>query len=97
MAKTPVVILILAAADGQPCPLAGRYVRDFNPDDFGGRGRVETTADPAEAKSFADAAEAMAFWRQRSPKYPRRADGEANRPLTAYTCSIGPPPNLTRR
>lgn len=48
-------------------------------------GLVTVTADPARAKRFGSAAEALREWRRVSRRVPRRADGRPNRPLSAFT------------
>lgn len=86
----PILIRILADAAGRPCPVAGRYIRDFDPDAFNGRGELKTTTDPKQAKAFPSIDAAAEYWRQQSRSEPTRADGRPNRPLTAYHCDIGP-------
>lgn len=79
-------------------PDEGRFLTSYDPDwRPDGRavyptGRVEWTADPAEAMSFRWAALAMTFWRQSSTTVPYRPDGEPNRPLTTITVSVEPLP-----
>lgn len=46
------------------------------------------TAARAQAKRFADKAEAMEAWRGVNQVEPTRPDGKPNRPLTAYTVEI---------
>lgn len=82
------IIRIIADAAGLPCPHAGQWIRSANVEAHEGRGAVVTTPDPRRAQTFPDAAEALRFWRSRSQKVPTRPDGEANRPLTAYTVEI---------
>lgn len=53
-----------------------------------GRGHVMLTDKPEEAKRFADAREALTFYRQQSKTVPMRPDGRPNRPLTAYSISV---------
>lgn len=66
-----------------PTPFDGQYLKAFDFEAHDGQGLIDMTADPAEAKRFADMAEAIAFY-QRSPVCrPLRPDGKPNRPLTA--------------
>jgi hypothetical protein len=66
----------------------GSYVEEFDPDAENGRGVLKGTRDKSKAKKFADAKEAMEFYRQQSTVRPLRPDGHPNRPLTAYSVSI---------
>jgi hypothetical protein len=83
------VIRLLAMADAAPCPVAGEFVKTFDPDAADGRGLLATTDTPGHAKRFETAAEAWEFWRQTSRTHPvRLTDGKPNRPMTAFTVSI---------
>lgn len=53
-----------------------------------GRGHAVWTTDAAKALRFDSAGAALDFWRQQSVAVPRRYDGKANRPLTAFTVEI---------
>lgn len=75
------VIRILARADGQPDPNAGKFIRDFDPAYGAGRGLMTTTPHRHRAKRFPDAVAAMAYWQTETP---------TGRPLTAYTVTIEP-------
>ena len=80
------VIRIVCMATGVPGPEDGKYIKDYVPDlDRLGRGNVVCTSDKSQAKQFADAAEALAFWKHQSKRRPLRDDGRPNRPLTAFT------------
>lgn len=68
----------------------GSYIRSVDFEANGGRGDVRITWDPEEALQFDSAFRAMEFWRTQSKTVPLRpTDGLPNRPLTAYTVSIG--------
>lgn len=69
---------------------ARRYLRRLDVDARGGRGYVAMCDDIRDAMTFADVAEAYAYWRTRSKETPTRPDGQPNRPLTAYTVEIQP-------
>ncbi len=70
-------------------PWAGScWLKSYDPEAHDGQGLVTSTSDLAEAQRFADGAEAMDFYRQVSASRPWRADGEPNRPATAFTISI---------
>jgi hypothetical protein len=86
MAK--VVIQVVEFANGTPCPVAGKFLERFDFNAAGGLGYGEFTADPAKAKIFADAGEALKFWRTQSTIKPLRSDGQPNRPLTCTTVKI---------
>lgn len=78
---------LLERSDGQPNEFSGKYVKDYDPsfcidgEPYDG-GLLITTPHVAEARQFANAQEAINYWRQ---SYGLRPDGEPNRPLTAYT------------
>jgi hypothetical protein len=84
----PAVIRVIAFANGVPCPIAGQYLESFDFNAYRGRGFGTFVIDPRQAKHFASKAAAMVYWRTVSSKYPVRADGQPNRPLTATTCEI---------
>lgn len=63
----------------------GLLVVGCDVDAYDGLGFAELTADVTKAKTFPNAAAAMAYWRRQSTVRPLRADGKPNRPLTAYT------------
>jgi hypothetical protein len=71
---------------------SGLYFADADVEAHSGRGEATFTSDPRQAKRFANAARAMAWWRQVPEAMPVRPDGEPNRPLTAYTVEILPDP-----
>jgi hypothetical protein len=66
----------------------GAWLKSYDPEAHDGRGDATWTNDPAQAQQFASAMEAHRFWRQPSRTRPRRADGQPNRPLTAFSVSI---------
>jgi len=83
------VIIAIGYADDRPCLFEGQYLVSFDFDHDDGRGRGEFTKDPARAKKFADAGEAMKFWRTASTVHPiRRSDGKPNRPFTSISVEI---------
>ena len=69
-------------------PESGRYLMDFDVGAHTGRGPIPTTLDPSAAKQFANAGEALEFWKTQSRVRPHRDDGLPNRPLTAFTVEI---------
>ena len=64
------------------------YIKDVDLEAVGGQGIVTVTESIDEAMHFPGWPEAMAYWRQRPASRPTRADGQPNRPLTAYTVEI---------
>ncbi len=95
MTAKRVTIRIIGLAAGGPSEFDDTYVREYDPSvltvDGGYDGGVlKVTDDPAHAKQFADASEAVAYYRQ---SYGLRPDGESNRPLTAWTVEIAPGEN----
>ena len=92
------VIRLIALANGEPSPLDGQWVTEYDPsrDGTGPNGEpmnchLLTTPDPTLAKQYSTT-EALEVWRKVDSRQPRRPDGQPNRPLTAYTVEIGPPP-----
>lgn len=77
--------------------LDGNFVNDFGADTettyvasydltyAHGLGKVETTTDPDDAMTWPTSLAVYEAWKQVCPTFPIRADGKANRPLTALT------------
>lgn len=82
------VIRAVAFANGAPCPHAGEWLRRFDHDAYNGVGYGVFTTDKASAALFANACEALEFWRRQSSVRPFRGDGEPNRPMTALTIEV---------
>jgi hypothetical protein len=90
--------LIGLASMSAATPFDNQYLVEYDPTrpghDLFGRpmtAHIVTTADPAQATVFADAAAAFAAWRAPSGlPYPRNA------PLTAYTIELVPTPEVGR-
>lgn len=86
------IIQLVGLASGEPSAFDGQYLVEYDPTRSGrdphGRvmlAHVVTTPDPADARRFADAAEAYGVWTAPSGlPYPRNA------PLTAYTIALLP-------
>lgn len=92
-----VVIQIVGLVLGEPSPFDGEWLVEYDPNQRGVDrdgdemfAHVKTTATLAEARRFTTA-EALAYWKQVSARWPRRPDGKPNRPLTAFTVSIYDP------
>lgn len=84
-----VMIKIIGLVNGGYHPLSGQYVIAFDPTiRRDGTVWLDTTTDPAKATRYADAGAAFELWRAVSPNRPRRADGQPNRPMTAFTVSL---------
>src|SRR5262245_20975860 len=82
------VIKIIGNAMGIPGPEDGLYVKFLDPDIGHGKGFLDLTDDISEARVFATAGAAFAYWKLQSRRYPFRPDGKPNRPLTAFTCEF---------
>ena len=78
-----VIMQLFGDAFGRPTPGDGQYLKDFDFEAHGGIGEIAMARDKADAKRFADMAEALAFYRTSPECQPTRADGLPNRPLTA--------------
>lgn len=74
-----------AAATGERIEM---WVKSYNVDAYDGFGEIVFTKDPTQALSFPDMGAALECYRQQSTLYPLRADGQPNRPMTAYTVEI---------
>lgn len=81
-------ILIMGPAAGGTTADDGRYLMDFDVAQHDGRGPIPTTDKIEEARHFPTPADAINFWRTQSVTRPCRPDGEANRPLTAYSVEL---------
>jgi hypothetical protein len=73
---------IVAIVDGT---VRTSYLAAYDPDGFGGRGRITFTEDIAKAKRYATLEALFEEWRSQSTTHPLRSDGKPNRPLTAHT------------
>jgi hypothetical protein len=91
---TKILIRILAKASGGYDLACGQYLSKYDPNGYEGRGKFQTTPWPNEAMAFPDQEAAMRFWKQQSKVKPLRADGQPNRPLTAYTIEVVQHPNV---
>ena len=82
------VIRLIGMANGLSTNFDGMYLVSFDPDLRGGRGLVGAELDIKKAKRFDTLDEVLDFYGQRSKRFPNRADGQPNRPLTAMTIQI---------
>jgi hypothetical protein len=85
-------IKLLMTARGIPTPQDGKFIVSYDPEpvslDTPYDGGVLVTTDRVEdAKLFHDIAEAHEYW-MLGPELPRRADGQKERPLTAWTIEL---------
>jgi hypothetical protein len=91
--QKPYRLKLVATAAGVYLTCSGKYVKSYDvayvhPYGYDG-GLLEMTTKPEEAMAFATAAEAFALWRATAPPpFNKRADGEPNRPLTAFTVEV---------
>lgn len=88
-----VVVFIIAHSDGEPVNL---WLEDYDNSEESkkGYGILKLTGDPTQARVFKDTMDAMSFWQQVSRTVPTRTDGRPNRPLTVFSVSVGPAPNV---
>jgi hypothetical protein len=83
-----VLFAVSQASNGE---LINAYVASCDVDAHDGVGEVRFTSFEEQAMQFDNATEALEFWRRPSTVRPyRKSDGQTNRPLTAYTCSVEP-------
>ncbi len=86
------VLQLVGRLDGLPTGADGRFVVEYDPclsglaarDSY----RLVTTSNIAEARGFPDGVEAIDYWRQVCPNFPRRDDGRPNRPLAIFSCTL---------
>lgn len=69
-------------------PRVGAFLASYDADAHDGRGWATWTTEPTKAMRFPNAEAAHATWSRQSVLRPYRADGRANRPLTAFTVAI---------
>lgn len=89
------IIHLIGMANGEWSPFDGQYLVEYDParpsvaaDGTQLPFTLVTTPDPQKATVFEMEA-AFETWRR---SHGIRADGKPNRPLTAWTCEFGPPP-----
>lgn len=90
-----ILLKITGLAEGPGSPQDGKYIVNYDPDwhrldgTYDG-GHLLVTSEPAEAKDFGDAVEALDYWKAipNCACHRVRADGKFNRPLTAYTVEV---------
>lgn len=94
-------IYLHGLANGQPSEYDHTWVVHYDPNYMRGPGNydgglLETTANKAKAGRFSFA-DAVLLWKSTAPApFDVRPDGKLNRPLTAFTVSIGPLEDLSR-
>jgi hypothetical protein len=91
-----VIISIVGWMLDRECPVAGMYIKAVDNQKYV-RGEIADewltmTSDPAEARVWETAADAMAIYREVYKAHPVRPDGKPNRPLTAFSIIIHPLP-----
>lgn len=84
------VIRIVKRVDGADTAADGQYLISYDPTIKDDVFTLTFTTDMHKARRFLTLASAVDCYRKISPNHPTRADGEPNRPLTAYTVSFVP-------
>lgn len=96
------VIRIVGLVDGTPTDFDGQYIVEYDPSRSGTHPvkgepmpvfHLVTTPDIRRATRFGGS-EAADLYRAVDGRSPIRADGQPNRPLTAFTADIEPAPEL---
>lgn len=64
--------------------IRGSFLKSYDVEAYDGRGTAEWTGDVTQAMHFESLLGVLQCWRTVSRTRPRRADGEPNRPLTAF-------------
>lgn len=75
-------------SSGQRDVSDGQFLKSYDPEAHDGRGEVEWTRDPKEAKRFPSFTAAYEEWQFTSVTRPMREDGKPNRPLSAYSIEV---------
>lgn len=88
------LLVCLGYSSGHACPNLGKFLASADANAHGGRGTAEWTNDPTKALHFTSPGAAWACWQEQSRVAPRRADGQPNRPLTAYTTTVRALPDV---
>ena len=93
-----VVLRLVGTAAGKPTEFDGKFLEYYDPSycpknlPYDG-GALLVTPDLNQAMQFKDAAAALEKWRE---SYGVRADGQPNRPLTAFSVEVVPAPERTQ-
>ena len=94
----PVVMQIVGLVSGDECPFDGQFLVEYDPERDGTDPRgwpmmahIVCTPHIRDARRFTDFGEAHRVWTRTCRRDPVRPDGKPNRPLTAFTVSIGSP------
>lgn len=96
------IVRIVGLVDGTPTDFDGQYIVEYDPSRVGTHPvtggpmpvfHLVTTPDVARATRFVGS-EATELYLAVDRRNPTRADGEPNRPLTAFTADIEPAPDL---
>lgn len=85
---TGYIIAVLGIANNDEWFDPPRYLRSWDVEAHDGRGDADLTERLADAHVFASFQEAFDTWRSVPKCRPLRADGEPNRPLTAFHVSV---------
>jgi hypothetical protein len=83
-------VIGVAGTQTMPGDPSGKYVVSCDVDAHEGRGFAVLDDDPNKAMHFANAGQAMRYYRRISTVMPVRPDGAPNRPLTAYHVEVHP-------
>ena len=76
------------ADDSRKAMHIGDYLQAYDPEFMNGAGLATWTTNPEHALLFTTKTQAMDLWKTVPRSKPRRADGEPNRPLTAYSVEV---------
>lgn len=82
--------LIISGDPGPQSIIKPIYLKSYNPDGHGGRGDIQWTDDPKEARQFATIGDAMMEYMRPSKLRPLRDDGGPNQPMKAFTIAVIP-------
>jgi len=89
---------VVGLVNGGATPFDGQFLVEYDADREGRApdgtvmlAHILTTPALGAAKRWPSHRDALEEWRRQSTRWPRRPDGKANRPLTAFTVEIAPP------
>lgn len=92
VAETKIVLRVICRVDGARTEADGRYIVEYDPTlswhNADRSYKLITTADITKARGFDNLPEASRYIHRVCPNFPTRADGQPNRPITAFTIEI---------
>ena len=89
------VMQIVGLVDGNSSAFDGKFLMEYDPEREGVSpdglpmlAHIAVTLDPDDALTWERGSEALEEWKRVSVRWPRRLDGQPNRPLSAFTVEV---------